>query len=118
MKLEMVGPHVLMGVEEWYDGRGLDVNSREIRTFACVASITGQGEVLRVVWAAVLFRDNVLDVMGEAALLLAEEAVFATVPGPRADILSRLRVHQAAPGVARYRVALSFRIAMKSSVLM
>jgi hypothetical protein len=65
----------------------------------------------------VLLRGDVLYVMGEAALLLAKKTVFTTVPGPFANELSGFGIHQATPVVARYRLALSLRIEMKSSVL-
>ena len=114
----MLCPYVPAWVEERDERRGLYVYARQIRTLTRVTSVAGEGEILRVVGSAVLLRGDVLHVMGKTGLLLAKEAVLATIPGPRADKLPRLGVHQDTSLVARYRLALSLRIEMKSSVLM
>jgi hypothetical protein len=89
-KLEVLGPDVFSWVKDWDGGRSLRINSRQIRSLACVAAIAGQREVGKVIGPAVLFRGDVLDVVREPGLLLAKEAVFTAVTGSRADKLPRL----------------------------
>ena len=42
---------------------GERIHTRKIGTFAEIAAVTGQGQIIRLVAAAVLFGDDVFDVM-------------------------------------------------------
>jgi hypothetical protein len=50
-------------------------------------------EVVRDIGSAVLLRYDVLDVMREVAVLLAEQAILATVARPSSDEVPRGSVH-------------------------
>jgi hypothetical protein len=41
----------------------------------------------------VLFRDDMLDVMGELTILLAQAAIFATLVSPPSDEVARPLIH-------------------------
>ncbi|GMR24653.1 MAG: hypothetical protein BMS9Abin37_3231 [Acidobacteriota bacterium] len=66
--------------------------------------MTGQRQVVQFVSAAVLPGYDVLDVKREIGIdALMNPAILATMIGPRADELSRLRIHYGADASARDR---------------
>ena len=56
-------------------------------------------EFIKVVATAVLLRDDVLDVVRHSAVLLAEQAILATVACPSADKLPRAGINRHAGSV-------------------
>ena len=114
----MVRPDVAPGMEERDDVSTLGVDTGEVWPLVEVAAVAGQGEIRRVVWASVLLRHDVLDVMREPALFLAEQAVLVAILRSLADELPSGSIHQAEPFRSRERRAFIWRVAMKSSALM
>jgi hypothetical protein len=56
--------------------------------------MASQRQVARIVRAAMLFGDDVLNVMGEITVLLAEQALLATAGCPPPHEVSRGSIHQ------------------------
>ena len=73
-------PFLSSWVEQTNHGVGVRVDPGEIRLLVAIAPGTGQGEVLGAIVPAMLLRDDVLDVVGELDVFLAEQAILATVP--------------------------------------
>ena len=80
--------------------------------------IGGQNRVEWFIGSTVLLGLDVFNVMRETALLLAKQAVFASVTRPLANQLSCGGVHQEDPFDPSNRFAFNLRTAMKSSALM
>jgi hypothetical protein len=72
---------------------GLGVNSGQVRTLAKIAAVACKRQVAGIVGAGVLLRDDVLDVMPQFAMGLAEAAVFAPLASAAADEVPRGRIH-------------------------
>jgi hypothetical protein len=66
----------------------LRINARQIRPLVQVALRASQSEIIGIVAAAMLARDDVLDVKTQLGKLLRQSAVFAQIGGPRADKLT------------------------------
>lgn len=90
----MLRPLVNAGMEEGDDLTGFDVQAGEIRTFMKIGSMAGEGEVLGVIGTAMLFCDDVLNVVRKVAVLLAEQAILAAILRPSSDEVSRGSVHR------------------------
>ena len=57
----------------------------QVRTLAKIAAAARERQVVSIVGAAVLLRDDVLDVMSQFTRDLAQAAAFAPLAGPAAD---------------------------------
>ena len=86
---EVVRPSILSGMKEPRNLPGLKVDSGQVRALVEVAAVAGKRQVVWIVGAAVLLRDDVLHVMLQLGMLLAQAAVFATLAGPAAHELAR-----------------------------
>ncbi len=75
------------------------IDAREIRALLEIAALASQRGVIKVVATAVLLRDDVLDVVRHSAVLLAEQAILATVACPSADKLPRTGINRHAGSV-------------------
>jgi hypothetical protein len=93
-KNEMLRPLVSAGMIEGDDLTGLGDQAGEIRTFVKIASVARKGEVVRVIGPTMLLCYDVLNVVREVAVLLAEQAILAAVPRPSSDEVSRGSVHR------------------------
>ena len=93
-KREMLRPLVSAGMVEGDDLTGLGIHAGQIRTFMKIASLAREGEVLRVIGTPVLLCDDVLNVVREVAVLLAEKAILAAIPRPSSDEVTRGSVHR------------------------
>lgn len=91
---EVLRSIVAPGVEERNELTTIRVDTAQVRPLEGVATGTRQSKVLGAVASTVLLRDDVLDVVGELDVLLAEEAVFAAVPGSQADKRPGVRIHR------------------------
>lgn len=79
-----------------------------------IAVMTGEGQVREVISAAVLLRDDVLDVEAKEPICFLEKAaVLAAVVRSGPDPPSRGRIDHADGGWARSFRALAWRTAMK-----
>ncbi|MGA2117370.1 MAG: hypothetical protein ABSH56_21735 [Bryobacteraceae bacterium] len=56
--------------------------------------MASQGEVPDLIEAAVLFGQNMLDVVRQVAIFLLKQAIFATVVGAPPDEVSRRGIHR------------------------
>jgi hypothetical protein len=63
-KGEVLAPLLAARVKESRHLSGLGINSCQVRPFVQVAAMAGQSQIIRIVGAAMLFRDYVLDVVG------------------------------------------------------
>jgi hypothetical protein len=69
------------------------IHAREVRAFAEIAAVAGQREIVNVVAPAMLFGDDMLDVVRQVAVFLAEQAVLTTVARSSPDRVSRGGIH-------------------------
>ena len=92
--LKMFLPAVLPGVEQLRDEAGVGIKARQVRPFVEVAVNAGERQVVGIIRASVKSREDVFNVeQGQRRVLLVEWAIFASVPRPIPNVLSRLRVH-------------------------
>lgn len=78
----MVVPHLLTRVEERYDLSRFRVNAGEISALVRVASVAGQRKVCRVVIAAMLARNDMLDLEArKRQVFLLEPTILAAIAG-------------------------------------
>jgi hypothetical protein len=94
VKPEMARPALATRMEKTHDFAGLRVDPGEIWAFMVVIVMTGQRKIVRIVAAAVLLRDNVLDMEAiEWLVVLMDSAVLAAVAGAAPDQFAGLGVH-------------------------
>jgi hypothetical protein len=90
----MLCPLVKARMVERNDLTGFGIQAGQIRTFMKIASMARESEVPWIIGTAMLFRDYVLNVVREIAMLLAEQAILASIPRPSSDEVSRGRLHR------------------------
>src|SRR5262245_7210969 len=78
----MIGPAIAAGMKQHHDLARGRVNRTQIAPFVLIAQDTGIGQVIGLGPAAVLFRDDVIDPMGNECHQLGEEAILAADFGP------------------------------------
>jgi hypothetical protein len=93
-KQKMLSPAVAPGVEEGHKLTTDGIHAREVGALAKVAAVAGQREIFNVIAPAVLFGDDMLNVVRQLAVLLAQQAILATVIRPAPDKVSRGGVHR------------------------
>lgn len=112
---EVFRPLVPARMEEANNRRRQGIDSGEIRTFVGVASVAGEGEVVRGSGTAMLPRDDVLDVKSRVwNRVLRKPAVFAPVCGTVAHQFANERCHGPARLLSASR-ALALKIPSRSS---
>jgi len=94
VKQKMLSPAVAPGVEEGHKLTADGIHAREVWALAKVAAVAGQREIVNVIAPAVLFGDDMLNVVRQLALLLAQQAILATVIRPAPDKVPRSGVHR------------------------
>ena len=77
--MEVISPAISSRMENARDLAGLGIDGGKISSFVPVAQHTGKGEIIRLRQAAVFSTENVVDLMGETRIVLANQAVFAAV---------------------------------------
>src|SRR6185369_2567819 len=90
---KVMGPLITPWMKKAGYFTGLGVNSGQIRTLTKIAAVARERQVVGIVGAAVLLRDDVLDVMPQFAMNLAQAAIFASLTSPAADEVPRSRIH-------------------------
>ena len=80
-------------MKQGHELRGPRIDPREIRTLMQVAPMACQRQILRIVGSVMLFRDDVLNVMGQSAMLLVQSAIFAALTSPPPDEVPRRSIH-------------------------
>jgi len=88
----MILPPIVARVKQHHNFIRKRVNPRKVRSLSQVAPVASQGQVTKFVRAPVLSGNDMLDVVREVAVLLAEETVLATIAGPPADEISSFGV--------------------------
>src|SRR6516164_7163431 len=69
------------------------VDSGQVRALSEIAAVACERQIFGMVGSAVLLRDDVLDMVRQLAVLLAQLAVFATIVRATADKVPGCRVH-------------------------
>ena len=111
----MLFPDVLPRVEERGDRACCGINTREIYAFVSIASVAGQGEVCRIVLAAVFAGNDVLNVESrKREMLLREQTVLATMARSATDAFANRCVHQLCGRLPRRIRAFACKIPMRS----
>jgi hypothetical protein len=112
---ELLFPGVLTWVEKSGNFTRFGINAREIGTLMRVASVAGQGQIRGLIIAAVLARNNVLNVEGrKRELLLAEQTIFAAIACSAKDKYADRRVHQLCRRLERRTRTLACKIPIRS----
>jgi hypothetical protein len=93
-KQKVLGPPVAPGVEEWHELTAHGIHARKVRPFAKIAAVAGQREIANVVAPAVLSGDDMLDVVRQPAVLLAQQAILATIIRSSPDKVPRGGIHR------------------------
>jgi hypothetical protein len=93
VEAKMVGPMVAPRVEEAREVARLGINPGQVRALVQVATVACEREIAVVIGAAVLFGNDVLHVMFQVAMFLAQAAVLTAIASPAADEVARGRVH-------------------------
>ena len=83
--LKMIRPAVLARMKQRNNLSGFGINRGEIASFAAIAERAGERKVFRSRPPAVLFRDDVVDLVESKGHRFIQTAVFAASTGPRAD---------------------------------
>lgn len=112
--VEVVSPSIKSGIEQQHNRVGFRVDRGEIRSLVSVAVRTSQGQIVRVVAAAVLLGPNVLDVKGEKRRgRLGQLAVLASFARSLPHELASRSVYQEAAFRFRRVRALACNCVMK-----
>ena len=94
-------------MKQWHDLTCLAVESRQVRSLAEIASVAGQCQVAVVVGSAVLLRNDMLNVVSGATVVLMEQAVFASAVRPLTDKVPRSGIRHPAWFDSKLRRAFS-----------
>ena len=78
-KRKVLSPAVTSGVKEGNNLTTDWIHACEIRALLEIAAVAGQRKIVNVVPPAVLPGDDMLDVVCKLAMLLAQQAILATV---------------------------------------
>src|SRR6266540_2584052 len=105
----MVSPDVFARVEKSHGDLRLRVDTAEIRSFVQVTAITCQAEIGRIVFTAVLLRNDVLNVEGNVDCGFWQPAVLATLTGSLSDPVANSAVDHE-EHLARKVLAFAFRM--------
>jgi hypothetical protein len=85
----MVQPSVAARIKKWHSIAAERIDSDQIRSFMKIAPVTSEGKITASARSAMLFRDDVLDMMRESAPLLIEKTVFAPIARARSNEFPR-----------------------------
>ena len=83
----------------------LGIKAGKVRAFVQIAVMTGEREIIRRIFAAVLSRNDVFDVKSERFEILMQPAILATIFRAVPDGLSQPGVHQLALDKTRRALA-------------
>jgi hypothetical protein len=90
----VLGPAVAPGIEETRNLTTDWIQASEIRALVQIAAVAGKGKVAHVVTPAVLPGDYMFDVVDKFAMLLAKQAILATVVRSPPDEILPAGVHR------------------------
>lgn len=90
----MIAPGLISGMIQNDDLTGFGIDAREIRPFVQITVLTGQREVVFIVAAVVLLRDDVFNVQTDGGRLsLLQSAVLTGVARAVANPLTQIGIH-------------------------
>ena len=90
---EMFAPDIVTWMEHGHNRACIGIDTREVRPFVCIATVTGESEVVGNIRSTMLLGYNMLDVKGnEWCRFLRNSAVFTGFTGTLSDKLSRARI--------------------------
>lgn len=75
----MLDPPIAAWMKKRHNLTGDRVDSGQVGSFAQIAPVAGQREILIAVVPIMLPRDDVFDVVSKSAMFLTEMAIFTTV---------------------------------------
>ena len=90
---KVLRPAIAPWVEQRHDLLSPRINPRKIRALMQIRAVARQCEIIRIIGAAVLSRDDVLNMMDQSAMFLLQPAVFATLASPPPNEVPRRRIH-------------------------
>ena len=93
VKQKVVSPPVASGVEERHKFTAEGIHACKVRALAKITAVTGKRKVVDFIAPAVLFSQDMLDVVSQFAVGLGEQAVFATVVRSTSDKVPRSGIH-------------------------
>ena len=98
----LIPPEIAPRMEQPHHFVGVGIETGEVGALVQITMMAGPREVLKIVRAPMLSRDDMLDVESViAVMLLAQTAVFTPVVRPLPDALPKLQIHQEADGCLR-----------------
>ena len=77
---KMIGPTVATRMKQGSYRTRNRINPCEVRSFVKVAAMAGQGQIASVIETAMLFRNDMFDVVEQFTVRLVQVAVFARSP--------------------------------------
>lgn len=83
-RLEVLLPPIAPRVKQRDQLTGRRIDTRQIRSLSKVTAVAGQGQIVQVIRSAMLFGDDVFDVVGEFAVRLPEQTILASAARPGA----------------------------------
>jgi hypothetical protein len=96
IEAEMTRPMLATGIEKAYNLSSRGIDSRKVGAFMVVVVVTVQGEVSRIVGAAVLFRHDMLKMQAvKWPVVLMDSAVFAALASPIPNQIACRGIHRA-----------------------
>jgi hypothetical protein len=93
-KQEVLSPTLAPRVEEGHKLATDRIHARQVRALAKIAAMAGQRKIVNVVAPAMLPGDDVLDVVRQLAVILAQQAILAAVARSLPDKVSRGGIHR------------------------
>jgi len=84
---------ILACLKQGHDLLSPRINTCKIRALMQIRAVARQCEIIRIIGAAVLSRDDVLNMMDQSAMFLLQPAVFATLASPPPNEVPRRRIH-------------------------
>ena len=86
---KVVGPSITPWMKEGRDLPGRGADSCQVWPLMQIAAVACEREIIDVIGAAVLLRHDVLDMMLQVAVCLAQTAILASFAGPAPDEFPR-----------------------------
>ena len=93
LKGEVFGPAIAPRMKKPDDLPGVTIDSGQVWTLVKIAAVACESEIIHVIGSTVLLRDDVLDMMRQFAVFLAQPAIFSTLVSAMPDQVPCARFH-------------------------
>jgi hypothetical protein len=93
LEAKMVVPVVTSGMKQLDYLFGVGINARDVGSLVKITAMARKCEVANFVRAAMLFGDNVFDVVCQFGVLLWQPAILTTIICPLSDKVARSGIH-------------------------